>query len=247
LGVSAPRGLLSRWIVEKPANPLLWLYQERWVQAYEKQRPTTFELIKMTKNNYYFLTIKDYKKVASAFAPEETKLAHELISELYKTNELPFELNLVKLSVEHKGLVKDDNLSDLENIWLDFQPNSLAWPIMSERFKDLICRNLTGQENIDWIRAKINGNNESRIYYILRFGKMHDVLDVVQTLYVEGTDHIIRPHFSLEKIKELSVFNKPASHDLWKITSGIYINEHLKNMIIKEKLLGIAFEKVRAS
>ena len=33
LAVSAPRGLLSRWIVEKPANPLLWLYQERWHQA----------------------------------------------------------------------------------------------------------------------------------------------------------------------------------------------------------------------
>jgi hypothetical protein len=33
LAVSAPRGLLSRWIVEKSANPLLWLYQERYGQV----------------------------------------------------------------------------------------------------------------------------------------------------------------------------------------------------------------------
>jgi len=201
----------------------------------------------MTANNYYFLTIKDYKEVASAFAPDNTKLDHELIPELVGKNELPFEFRLVKLIVCNKGLIKSDKLSDLENIWLDFQPNSLAWPLISERFKNLICENLTGKECINWIQAKINGENESRIYYILRFEKMLDVLDVEQTLFVKGTDHIIRPHFSLEKIKGFSVFNKPASCDLWKITSGIYINEHLKKMIVKEKLLGPAFEKVRVS
>jgi len=201
----------------------------------------------MTANNYYFLTIKNYKEVASAFAPEKTKLSHELIPELDGKNELPFELNLVKLSVGENGLIKSDDLSDIENVWLDFQPNSLAWPLMSERFKNLICENLTGKESIDWIQAKINGENESRMYYIMRFEKMLDVLDVEQTLFVKGTDHIIRPHFSIEKVKELCVFNTPDSHDFWKITSGIYINEHLKKKILKEKFIGPAFEKVRVS
>jgi hypothetical protein len=198
-------------------------------------------------NNYYLLALKDYKKVASASALGEPKLSFELIRELDGKNELPFEFKLVKLSVGKTGILKSDDLSDLENVWLDYQPNNLVWPLMSERFKNLICDNLTGEESINWIQARINGENESRIYYILRFEKMHDVLDVEQTLFVKGTDHIIRPHFSLDKIRHLSIFNKPAYSDSWKITFAMYINEHLRKMILKAKLLGPDFEKVRVS
>jgi hypothetical protein len=201
----------------------------------------------MTIENYYLLSIKDFSEVASAFASDKTKSDHELIPELDGKNELPFELELVKLSVGKNGLLKSNDLSNLDNVWIDFQPNSLAWPFMSERFKNLIMDNLTGKEGINWITAKINSKDESRIYYIPRFEKMLDVLDTKQTLFVKGTDHIIRPHFSIEKIKEFSVFVIPESHDLWKITSGLYINEKLKKAIIKEKLIGPAFEKVRAS
>ena len=51
----------------------------------------------MTTDNYYFLTNKDYPELASAFAPDDTKLAHELIPELVAADKLPFELRLVKL------------------------------------------------------------------------------------------------------------------------------------------------------
>jgi hypothetical protein len=201
----------------------------------------------MTTDNYYFLTIKNFHKVASAFAPKGIKLDHELISDLEGLNEMPFELNLVKLAVEKNGLTQNNDLTNLESIWLDYQPNSLAWPLMSVRFKELITENLKGKESINWIKVIINGNSESRFYYILRFEKKLDVLDINQTLFAKGTDHIVRPHFSLEKIKEFSIFNKPASHNLWKITSGLYINEKLRKAIIREKLTGPAFERVRVS
>lgn len=86
----------------------------------------------MTIDNYYILTIKDYPEVASAFAPDDTKLAHELIPELVDADKLPFELRLVKLSVGKNGLIKSDDLSGLDKTWLDLQPNSLAWHLMSE-------------------------------------------------------------------------------------------------------------------
>lgn len=95
-------------------------------------------------NNYYLLSGKNNPKVASAFAPEGTKLAHELITELDDANELPFKLNLVKLTVGKNGLIKSNDLSDLKEIWLDYQPNSLAWPLMSEKLKGVIENNLTG-------------------------------------------------------------------------------------------------------
>lgn len=201
----------------------------------------------MTIDNYYFLTNKDYPEVASAFAPDDTKLAHELISELVDAANLPFELRLIKLSVGKNGLIKSNDLSGLNKTWLDLQPNSLAWHLMSEKLMKLIKSNLTGKEHIDWISATINNGDEKRIYYIPRFEKKLDVLDEKNTMYVKGTDHIIRPHFSLEKIKDLTIFHKPDSHDFWRIPTGLYINDTLRKGIIKEKLVGIGFEKVRAS
>lgn len=194
-------------------------------------------------SNYYLLSGKNSPKVASAFAPEGTKLAHELIPELGNVNELPFELNLIKLTAGKNGLIESNELSDLKEIWLDYQPNSLAWPLMSEKLKSVIENYLTGNEGIDWISAIVKAPNEQRTYYIPRFSKMLDVLDTQKTMFVQGTDRIIRPVFSLSKIGGYSIFHQPSAHSLWKITSGLYVSEALKKAIQKEKLTGLDFEK----
>ena len=198
-------------------------------------------------NNYFLFCAKDTPKLASAFAPEGTKLAHELISELDNTNELTFEFELIKLSVGKEGLVKSYDLSSLKELWLDYQPNSLAWPMFSSKLKTTITKNLTGKEGINWITAKINGNGEQHIYYIPRFEKMLDVLDIQKTMYVKGTDRIIKPHFSLAKVNAYSIFHQPTAHGLWKITSGLYVSEALKRAIQKEKLTGVDFERTTVS
>lgn len=64
----------------------------------------------------------------------------------------------VKLDVGKNGLIESNDLSDLKEIWLDYQQNSLAWPLMSERLKSIIEANLKQNEQIDWIECKvING------------------------------------------------------------------------------------------
>ena len=219
-----------------------------WIRC-KPDRQTNLKQLrkKMTTDNYYFLTNKDYTEVASAFAPDDTKLAHELIPDLDGLDEMPFDFKLVKLSVEKNGLTKSNDLSGLDLTWLDLQPNSLAWPIMSERLKNLVVQNLTGNEYLGWISATISKGDENRTYYIPRFEKKLDVLDEKNTMFVKGTDHIIRPHFSLKKIKDLTIFHAPDSHDFWKISPGLYINETLRKSIIKERLTGVGFEKVRVS
>lgn len=195
----------------------------------------------MTK--FFFLTGSNSRKIASAFAPDECELAHRLIPQLEGINTLPFKLELIKLSVGVNGLVKSNDLTDLTQIWLDYQPNSFAWPLMSEKMKMVIVQNLTGKENIDWISATIKGNNEQKIYYIPRFNKMLDVLDVEKTMFVPNTNHIIRPCFSLQKTLDYAVFHHPSPIDTWKITS-LYVNEAIKKAILKEKLKGVVFESV---
>jgi len=197
--------------------------------------------------NYYLLSGKNSQKVASAFAPEGIKLAHELIPALDNIIELPFELRLVKLTIGKNGLVKSDDLSDLKEIWLDNQPNNLFGPLFSEKLKSIIEKNLTGNEGIDWISAIVKAPNEQRSYYIPRFSRMLDVLDPQKTMFVQGTDMIIKPVFSLPKIRKYNMFHTPDSHNLWKIPSGLYISESLKKAIQKEKLTGIDLEKTQVA
>lgn len=194
--------------------------------------------------DYYSLDGKDYAQGASAFAPDDVAPHYILIEELRDTNELPFEFKLVKLTVTKTGLSKSDDLVGIKNIWLDYQLNSLALPMFSERMREIIDQNLTGNEGIDWILAKVKGNDEERNYYILRFNKVLDVLDYHKTSFIEDTDYVIIPTFELAKIQNYSIFHIPSSDNLCSITRSIYINEKLKNQLQKGKLTGLNFEKI---
>lgn len=197
---------------------------------------------------YYSLNWKHQSSsCASAFAPKDVKLAHLLIPDLEGINMLPFELNLIKLEAGKDGLIESNDLSGIKEMWLDYQSNSLAFPLMSEKLKLLIDNNITGEEHIDWIACKVKNKTEGRPYFILRFNKILDVLDKQQTMFIEGTDHIIRPVFNSSKIKEYTIFTQPSSYDLWKITPSIYVSETLKKAIQKQKLTGLEFDKTSVS
>lgn len=63
-----------------------------------------------------------------------------------------------------------------------------------------------------------------------------------RTLFVSGTNHIIKPFFSKKKISNYSLFHKPGN--FWEITSALYVSEAVKKDIEKEKLTGLDFETI---
>ena len=83
------------------------------------------------KKYYLFGSKQSYTKVASAYAPSGAKLAQELIEDLENKYELPFELNMVKLTIGKNSIEESDDLNGIETIWLDYLPNSFAWPLFS--------------------------------------------------------------------------------------------------------------------
>jgi len=198
-------------------------------------------------DKYYLLTQSLTKGISIAWTPDIHQISHELIPVLDGVNELPYELNLKSAALRKGDIVLNDNLVGLRYIWVDLQPNNLAWYLISERFKEVIENHLTGEEDIDWIKAKVNGNNESRIYYILRFNKMHDVLDYDKSLFNSGSGWLIKPCFSLNKIKHYTIFGMPSKYDLWKIPSSVFVSERLKKAIKIAKLVGIGFEETFVS
>ena len=194
-------------------------------------------------NKYYSLNWKHEIELASAFYAVEDQVACDLIPQLDGKNLLPLNFELRRVKEGKHGLVVDNNLTTLKEIWLDYQPNSFAWPLMSERFKSVIENNLTGKEQVDWITCEVKHGSEERRYFILRFNKKLDVLDMQKTMFFQNTDQIIKPVFSASKIMEYSIFSKPLSHYLWKITPDLYVSETLRQAIWKAKLSGVIFEK----
>ncbi len=62
---------------------------------------------------------------------------------------------MVRLCDGEDELIKSVDLCGFNPIWLDYQPNSLAWPLMSERVKLLIEKNLTGTEQLTWVSENL--------------------------------------------------------------------------------------------
>lgn len=198
--------------------------------------------------NYFLLSWENHREpIASAISPKGSLSDHELINALEGLNKLPFDLNLIKIESTHQGILRNNSLTGISQLWLDYLPNNLALPLMSKRMKLVVDNNTSGNEQIDWITCNVYNGEDVKQYYILRFNQLLDVLDTERTLFVQGTKHIIRPVFSKLKIKKFSIFHKPAEYGLWKITSGLYVGESLKSALLKENLSGLMFEKTSVS
>ena len=73
----------------------------------------------------------------------------------------------------------------------------------------------------------------------MHFKKIFDVIDTENTIYVEGTDSVIKLKLDYNKVKELKVFNsQPAIND-------IIVSDDIRKSIKKNKLdLGLDFMPV---
>jgi len=199
-------------------------------------------------SNVYLMSWKDdSKKYAfSVFPQKKLGLAHEIIPLLEGKNTFLAECFFRKIIVEKNGLQYEE-VSSKDDVWQDYPPNLFAWPIFSERFKGIIDCNISGNECVDWIKVNIEHFDIVRPYYILRFNKLHDILDLTKTTYVKDTNHIIVPTFKSLAFEKYHVAAIPESSYLWKITSGIYVSEKMRQTIIKEKIKGVIFGKCRIS
>jgi hypothetical protein len=194
---------------------------------------------------YYLLTFKYPEGTAFADTTGETPIAFMLIEQLKGKTKLPFALQLKKVSMGKKGVISNPDISGVKHRWMDYQPNHLAWPLMSERMKKVVADNLGGKEKIEWIEAEIIAGKEQRAYYIPRFKKKLEVLDREKTVFVKGTDHVSKPCFAAEKVLHYELFH--GEEMFWQITSALYVSEKMKETLIREKISGTGFEEVWVS
>jgi len=199
----------------------------------------------ITKN--YFKLRWEYESVSVRAFTSEVGLSHTMIKQLEGKTSFPYKFELKKIIETEDGLVISDDFSNLAEIWPDYLPNNLAWPLMSERLKNIINDHLSGKEGINWISAYVGYKEEERLYYIPRFNKKLDVLDFEKTKYIPGTDQIVSPCFSLKKIQCYVIFHNDLTHELWKITPFLNVSDDIRKLIKKNGLKGMDFVKLKVA
>ncbi len=188
--------------------------------------------------NYYWLSTNNDKVSTVAYAPEGTPLSYELIGEMNNREDVPFSLELRDVFVTSKLVVGGSS-----DVFYDYQPNSLAWPVMSEKMKSIIASHLTGSEYIEWKSVVINGKGISKKYYIPMFTRKLDILNVCESVYVPVSGVVLKPCFDKEKIKNLSVIHSPNL--FWQISTQIYVNEDIKRDLINSGIEELCFSRVK--
>ena len=190
---------------------------------------------------YFWLSFNDQEIETVAYAPEGTPLSHKLVSEVCDREIMPFALELHKVMIE-----TELSIGPVSSKHYDYQANSLAWPLMSDSLREIIDSNLTGKEDLKWIKANVVGELDTIfLYNIPLFHSYLETLDLKQSINIPASGMVIKPVFSLDKVRHYSVFH--GHSPFWKISSKFYVNEAIKESIIQNGLTGISFSEIAIS
>ena len=88
--------------------------------------------------------------------------------------------------------------------------------IVSEQLKNVLAEYCESNPNIEFLPVKVTSDEYGdRIYYIMHFKIVFDVIDEKRTLYVPGTDSIIKLRLDYNKVEKLKIFNsRPYVNDV---------------------------------
>lgn len=201
----------------------------------------------MVKDKEYFrMYLKNKATVTKALTKDLGTINNdEILSKYLNKDQLLFEFSLAKSFLKDDKLHLNKNLSSIKKIWYDYQYNDKGWPLFSEKLKLIIESHLTGQEGIEWLKAKVNSSKEQRIYFIPKFTKKIDLLDMSKTTFVPGTDFVRKPYFLKSKIQPYSLFCRITY--TWPISYLLYISEEIKELIIEAGMTEILFKQAHTS
>ncbi len=112
--------------------------------------------------------------------------------------------------------------------------------IVSEEFKEIIEKFIPKDYPLEFLPVKAKSEKYGdRRFYIMHFTKIFDVIDKGHTVYVEGTNAIIKKCLDFQKCKDLHIFNvMPA-------TNGVVVSGEVRRELRKAKLdLGFVFHPI---
>jgi len=108
----------------------------------------------------------------------------------------------------------------------------VGWANMvSVNLKDLLQSLIGDKEYLEFLPVQaVSEEYGNKVYYIMHFKKIFDVIDKERTIYVPNTDSIIKPWLDYQKVKDLSIFNSRP------IINDIIVSSRVRKEIVNHKL-----------
>ena len=125
-------------------------------------------------------------------------------------------------------------------IFEDYQGNDMGFHLFSERFRDLIDQHKQLKDSFQWLENPVFYRDEERLYFILHFYDIDDVLDE-NRIFWQSDGSIIKPAFTASKVQGHSIFtymDKVCSF----ANRRAYVTKELKHAILEAKMTGVTFE-----
>ena len=102
----------------------------------------------------------------------------------------------------------DINFTLKDGYYADYMGADVTGRFVSERLKNLFQSYLKPFQKIEFMPILVKSNKyDDRTYYLMHFNKVYDVIDKENSVYIAGTDSIIKPVLDYHKIKDLDIFN----------------------------------------
>lgn len=170
-----------------------------------------------------------------------------------KSENIDFYIHPINKDLDINSILKDngqlDNISiDFKfnksidkpsEVWIDYLPNNFSWPVFSEKIKFTIDSFV---ENLKWMELNVCMGEEKKKYFVPILKSDYNILDKNKTLFVNGTDQIIKAVFSVDSIFDEHIFRTPSKSRI--ISSDIYLSNKVIGMLKKKDLIGVKFKKL---
>jgi len=128
-----------------------------------------------------------------------------------------------------------------DGIYTPYHMANIGCNLISDELKSTIQEFIPENYPIEFLPIKaLSEQYGEKQYHIMHFKIIFDVIDPINTVYVDGTKSIIKLCLDYNKVKNLDIFNSQPS------INDIIVSDRLRKAIKKRKLdFGIEFSKLR--
>jgi hypothetical protein len=112
--------------------------------------------------------------------------------------------------------------------------------VCSIKLRDILEKNKGPKDSLQWLPIIVRSNLYKREYYVLHFPHPSDVLDEKATMWVDGTDHVIKPALSKSKVVGHCVFSYPKDESI-----PLFVSDEVSYEIEESECTGLELTKCR--
>jgi hypothetical protein len=175
---------------------------------------------------YYSLTRVEDLSLGVAYAPEG--YSHDMIAEgRYYDHWKPVDFTIKPWRDNHGGFA-------------DYQTNNMGWPLCSDELRQIIDRNRSPRDEVQWLEATVTHEGQSRRYWVLHIPDRPDVLDSEKTIFAyQG--FVVKPVFRMSELRDRNVFSYVGGN------FTVLVSSQVRTAMVAANCTGIDFLRIPLS